>query len=1187
MAINQMNLRSLRSPADAVALFRLLGYDAPALPVDAAEFGLTVDAVRLRSHADQSRGYGLLVGSVDRKPGSLKPLGRRLVDRLHDQPLAIIGVRDGGAEWSQVVVVRPRLIEGGAGAVSIAKLTIDTDRPTAHDVEVVQSLAWDPADPTTSQVRIDEGLDVERVTRRFYVELGRHHEALLAAVQAAAGAHPGIRAGVDIGGGADRVALRIVTQVLFCYFLQRKGLLERQPDWLTRQYRQLEAVGGHGYYEQVLEPLFYEALAKPIGERPSPWNEHPGIPFLNGGLFERTYVTSLPLPDAVFSIHDGLLGFLNGWTFTVTEEAADEHEVAVDPEMLGKVFENLVSDEEIRREGTVYTPRPVVQFMCREALVHHLQRSARFTEDEARALVTDDDAITRLNPVDPAGLARRVDRAVEEYRVLDPAVGSGAFLLGMLTEIVRLRRLAHVAIAGDEPTTGELWDWKFHAVERCLYGVDINPGAVELCRLRLWLALLVEVETGHPHPLPNLDYRIVCADSLSDFVGGVEVQQTRDRRLTVGLDLPDSTALVALRESYFGESRPTEKARLRDELAATEDAMIEGVFARVTENARLQQRSTQAAVQRLGTVAQADVAELHAAYGSRDRVFPLFVPTFHAPEVVRAGGWDTVIMNPPYVGRKEVAQRLDERRITDLEAHYGRTYDLMIHFAFRALQLVRPGGVVSMIFNDSIFTSEDADELRRRLLPDSASEIELLTVARSRCFEGRAVNGGVIVAALQAPARPHIRWVENHGRPTTDLAGASIAATLRDEPYPIGASELWVAPRTDYHRLPHRPLFRPSPPARSLLDAFERTAAWRDFARYPTGMGGARRQADWQLLSDTRALDRWKDDATRTGFFERLRPGEDFVLLGLVIEGGQGLATADDRRFLGAIDGTPEADEARANASRYADMLRDRPGPRALFERELARAGLEGALLAVAEHFRPDELPWPRSGLIRVAPGEGVRTTRLSATEVQDGIIDGPTWVPFEKGDSSGDDGGAARWRRENPIAIDWSADSVALLRRRARQSESYRKPYFRNEPLWGQGGVTWNSLASYLRARLVPPGGIFGHMTPVVRPTVGWLSTPALAALLNAPVVDFALRTLLGSRMHLEIGHVRRIPAPVLTEDGSARLHELGERAIAAKVARDRGGVSESLETIEHEIDRYVRDLYGVPADADLWVVR
>jgi len=710
---------------------------------------------------------------------------------------------------------------------------------------------------------------------------------------------------------------------------------------------------------------------------------------------------------------------------------------------------------------------------------------------------------------------------------------------------------------------------------------------VELCRLRLWLALLVEVETGHPHPLPNLDYRVVCADSLSDFVGGIEVQQTRDRRLTVGLELPDPTALVALRERYFGESRPTVKATLRDELAAAEDAVVEGVFARVTENARLQQGSTQAAVRRLGAAAQANVAELRAAYGSRDREFPLFVPGFHAPEIARAGGWDTVIMNPPYVGRKEVARRLDARRIADLEAHYGRTYDLMIHFAFRALQLARPGGGVSMIFNDSIFTSEDADELRRRLLPDGDPELELLTIARSRCFEGRAVNGGVIIAALQPPARDHVRWVENHGRPTRELAGASIPASRADDAYSIGESELWVAPRRDYLRLPHRPLFRPSPPARRLLDAFERTAGWRDFRRYGTGPSGAQRVADWQLLSDTRALDRWKRDAERTGFFDRLHPGQDFVLLGLVVEGGQGLATADDRRFLGAIDGTPEADEARANAARYGEMLRGHAAAEALFTRELRRGSLETALLAVAEQFPPDELPWPRIGLIRVAAADGIRTEPLTETELMEGIELGPYWVGFEKGDSSADDGGGARWCRENPIVIDWSAAYVTLLRRRARQTESYRRPRLQNEHLWGRAGVTWNSLARYLRSREVPAGGIFGHMTPVIRPQVDWLTSPALLALMNSSVLDFTLRTLLGSLMHLEIGHVRHLPIPVLSPAQGAHLDALGQRAINAKRASDRGANGEPLEPIEREIDQYVRDLYGIAQDANLWVVR
>jgi hypothetical protein len=194
--------------------------------------------------------------------------------------------------------------------------------------------------------------------------------------------------------------------------------------------------------------------------------------------------------------------------------------------------------------------------------------------------------------------------------------------------------------------------------------------------------------------------------------------------------------------------------------------------------------------------------------------------------------------------------------------------------------------------------------------------------------------------------------------------------------------------------------------------------------------------------------------------------------------------------------------------------------------------------------------------------------------------------VPFEKGDRSDAEGGA-RWRRDNPIVIDWSRESVALLRRRARQQASYRKPYFRNEELWGQGGVTFNSLASYLRTRLVPKGAIFGHMAPTIRPIVDTLSVEALLSLLNAPVVDYILRTFLGSRMHIEIGDIRRLPIPVLSDRDAEYLTDLGRRALAAKEVLDRGDGGWELPEIEAELDGFVRRLYGIAPDADLWVVR
>lgn len=1172
-----MNLRPVRSAAAAVDLLKQLGYDASPLPYDGSALGLGGEALRLHSDRSPARGYGVLVAELEEMPRSLRTLGRRLVEQFHDRPLALLGVRDGSAEWQQVIILRPRLIEGGSGSVSVAKLTIDVGRPTAHDAEVVSELAWDPIDAERAQKRIDEALNVERVTKRFFEGLNRHYQRLHAAVEEAGEHDASVLAGYERAGGADRVSLRIVTQILFCYFLQRKGLLEGDRGWLSRQF-QANIVRG-SYYQRVLEPLFYEALARPRGERSPEW-ERPGIPFLNGGLFERQYGSvSLPLADEIFTTDEGLLGFLDGWTFTVSEEAADESEIAVDPEMLGKIFENLISDDELRREGTVYTPRPVVQFMCREALVPYLEREAGIDEALARELLLDDERLPQLADAEGAeralALARRLDDAVARIRVLDPAVGSGAFLLGMMSELIRLRRLCHLALEGREAGARELWLWKLDAVERSLFGVDINATAIELCRLRLWLSLLVEEESGDVHPLPNLEYRTVCADSLRDFVYGVEVQQTRSGALSLGFEIDDPSRLVNLRERYFAASDPEMKDGLRSELATAEDELVGRVFARAFENAREAATARARDAKAQGEAALEQLPFLQEQFASRDRVFPAFLPAFHAPDVAREGGWHVVIMNPPYVGRKEVAQRFDRAYIADLERHYGRTFDLMIHFGMRAFELARPGGIVSMIFNDSIFTSTDATEFRRQLLaPDG--EITLLTIVRTRCFEGRAVNGGVLVATEAAFSDRALRYVENHGRPTSELAGASLPAATSSQPQPIGRSELWISDRRHYLRLPHRPLFRPSPEAIALLDCFEKCASWGELA------------ADWGLLSETRRLERWKTDSRRTGFYDNLRDRASFVLLGLVIEGGQGLATADDRRFLAAIDGTVEAERARANSARLEALVLERPEPAKLYrERRAAGRSAEEALLDVGERYTDRELGWPRIGLIRIAAREAVRRTRLTEEEVRGGIDSGPAFVPFEKSDDSDSEGGA-RWRRENPLVIDWSSGAVQLLRKRARQAGSYRKPYFRNEQFQGQGGATWNRVARYFRARQVPEGGIFGSEAPTIRPTEDWLSIEGLIALLNAPVLDFLLRTVLGSLMHVEIGDVRRLPIPILKGDQAAELDNLGRRALAAKEALDRGDQPvEPLGEIEAELDAYTRDLYGIPRDASLWVVR
>jgi hypothetical protein len=260
----------------------------------------------------------------------------------------------------------------------------------------------------------------------------------------------------------------------------------------------------------------------------------------------------------------------------------------------------------------------------------------------------------------------------------------------------------------------------------------------------------------------------------------------------------------------------------------------------------------------------------------------------------------------------------------------------------------------------------------------------------------------------------------------------------------------------------------------------------------------------------------------------------------------------------------------------------------------------EAALLALwAAHGAnaSKDWPWPRTGTFRIIPQGSMRKKSLSDEEKEKGISGGPFWVPFEKGDQSQEleeeEGGrtsriGAAWSRENPLVIDWSTAAVALLRRRAI-AKGAQSPRLQNEQLWFHAGVTWNRVASYLRARQIPEHAIFGSEAPLLRPLqwVKWLSPLSLLSLLNADTLDFMLRTFLGSRMHVEVGDVRRLVVPVLTPAQKQTLEQIAKRALAAKQSADAGKDGEPLTEIEKELSAYTRDLYRIPRTARLWVVR
>ncbi len=361
-----------------------------------------------------------------------------------------------------------------------------------------------------------------------------------------------------------------------------------------------------------------------------------------------------------------LTQLLDRFNFTVTESTPFDIEVAVDPEMLGKVFEELVNDR--HDSGAYYTPRPVVSFMCREALKGYLEARDTGLMSEVIAAFVDEH---RTEAIDIAA-ARRVAEALSEVTVVDPACGSGAYLLGMMQELVELQRVLYNA--GVDAKT--LYELKLEIIERNLYGVDIDEFAVNIAMLRMWLSLAIDYDGDRPEPLPNLDFKVVCGDSLlgPDPQANVEVQGA------LGQDREEMLKLGRLKAGFMRATAKPDKQRKQREIAALESSIRDA----------------------LGLVGGApEVVDWRIEF---------------ADVFVGRRGFDIAIANPPYVRYQKISSEL-KRALKPLygAATVGQS-DLYCHFYARALQLLRVGGIHVFVCSNSWLDTSYGARLQEYLL---------------------------------------------------------------------------------------------------------------------------------------------------------------------------------------------------------------------------------------------------------------------------------------------------------------------------------------------------------------------------------------------------------------------------------------------------------------------------------------
>lgn len=527
---------------------------------------------------------------------------------------------------------------------------------------------------------------------------------------------------------------------------------------------------GQKFYKDYLEPLFYNALNDERGGNTyyRPFNCM--IPFLNGGLFQpivdeyRMNEVAFDIPNTLFSNNnlskegdkgDGILDIFDRYAFTVKEDEPLEKEVAVDPEMLGKVFENLLEVKDRKSKGAFYTPREIVHYMCQESLINYLVNETSISHDDINKLIRYGDIIADADnsvmaaksgkfflPESIRMNAKKVDDALDDIRIADPAVGSGAFPLGMINEIVRARMNLARYLLPDEyilhrdyaiPDKYKPYNLKLRTIQHSIHAVDIERSAVEITKLRLWLSLVVDEESfSEIRPLPNLEYNIMCGNSLLDEFEGIklfnealleqhpEIAATREASLQqMDIFTPQSQNILdviyTLQERFFATSDSNEKLELKKRIDDQEWDLIEKSL---MENGKVNELYRIRELKRLNSK-------------------PYFLWKLNFAKVFRdKGGFDIVIGNPPYIGEKGNKEIFHQVKTTKFgEDFYQRRMDYFYFFIGQGIRLLKNTGVLCYITTNYWITASGGQKLLRPYLKRNTNILRFINFGEYKIFE--------------------------------------------------------------------------------------------------------------------------------------------------------------------------------------------------------------------------------------------------------------------------------------------------------------------------------------------------------------------------------------------------------------------------------------------------------------------
>lgn len=560
---------------------------------------------------------------------------------------------------------------------------------------------------------------------------------------------------------------KMMGRLVFLQFVQKKGWLGDNANYLRAKFCNYTCQDD--FLDQVLEPLFFGVFNTQPADRlarfqQEGWNsdllkEWKDVPFLSGGLFDED---KLDVPNSKFpaSYFKELFDFFAGFNFTIDENDPNDAEIGVDPEMLGKIFENLLEDN--KDKGAYYTPKEIVHYMSCESIIQYLKTHTDETLHADIETLVNHSEIAENSRLREGKTAKEISRLLKEVKVCDPAIGSGAFPMGVLNVIYNCRRALHEANSIEDFKTVAV---KKEIIQNNIYGVDIEQGAVDIARLRFWLALLVDAQ--EPEALPNLTYKIMRGNSLiptfDDQYLDLSIQGNDEKKYALQKEL------YTLQSSFYnkiGDDKLLTEIRIKQIILQIVSYQI-GKEIRIWEQKHLKDgelfhERTFAELKEILPIEKAAAMDKGKAIRQRleDESLSLqerantdlnffdwkimFSDVFE-----QKGGFDIVIGNPPYGAKLSDEQKsimktlyVTTKTIRGVQKGSLDTYTLFIE---KGYDLLPNKGNLAYIIPIS-FTSSDSLSGVHKLLLDNCKEIKVSSYAvrPEPVFKNAVVNTSIV-----------------------------------------------------------------------------------------------------------------------------------------------------------------------------------------------------------------------------------------------------------------------------------------------------------------------------------------------------------------------------------------------------------------------------------------------------------